>query len=95
MRATSGTRSFGPSEQLMPRASAPSDESVTAATSGVVPKNVRPSSANVIVTKAGKSEFSCTARSAALTSARSAMVSMMKRSAPAAVAARACSAKSA
>ena len=73
----------------MPTASAPSEESVTAATSGVVPKNVLPSSANVMVTKAGRSEFSLTARSAALASARSAMVSMMKRSAPAAVAARA------
>ena len=95
MRSTSGTRSSGPSEQLMPTASAPIELKVTAATSGVVPRKVRPSSANVIVTKTGRSEFSTTARSAALASARSAMVSIIKRSAPAAVAARACSAKSA
>lgn len=93
MRSTSGTRSSGPSEQLIPTASAPIELKVTAATSGVVPRKVRPSSANVIVTKAGRSEFSTTARSAALASARSAMVSMMKRSAPAAVAARAWRAK--
>ncbi len=78
----------------MPSASTPSAESVIAATSGVVPRKVRPSSAKVIVQKMGRSEFSLAASTAALASARSAMVSMMKRSAPAASAARTCSAKS-
>ncbi len=93
MRSTSGATAAGPSPQLMPTTSAPSEESVTAAASGVVPKNVRPSSPKVMVTNAGRSEFSRTARSAAFASARSAMVSITKRSAPAASAARTCSAK--
>ena len=94
MRDASGATSAGPSEQLMPTAAAPSEESVSAATSGVVPRNVRPSSWKVIVTRAGRSEFSRTARRAALASARSAIVSMTKRSAPAASAARTWRAKS-
>ena len=94
MRATSGATSAGPSEQLMPTAAAPSEDSVRAATSGVVPRKVRPSSSKVIVTTTGRPEFSRTASRAALASARSDMVSMTKRSAPAASAARTCRAKS-
>ena len=92
MRMTSGATSAGPREQLMPMTSAPRADSVTAATSGVVPRNVRPSSPKVIVQKTGRSEFSRQASTAALASSRSAMVSTMKRSAPASVAAMACSA---
>ena len=44
----------------MPTACAPRLESTTAAISGVVPRNVRPSSPNVMVAKTGR--LSCLAR---------------------------------
>ncbi len=94
MRRMSGATSLGPSEQLMPTTLAPSELKVFAATSGVVPRKVRPSSSKVMVQNMGRSEHSFAASTAALASARSAMVSMMKRSAPAASAARTCCANS-
>ena len=93
MRAASPRSSAGPWLQLIPRTSAPIASSVIAATSGLVPKKVRPSSSKVMVAKTGRSEFSRQARTAALISARSVMVSIIKRSTPAATPARTSSAK--
>lgn len=73
--------------------SAPMASSVMAATSGLVPRKVRPSSSKVMVAKTGRSEFSRQARTAALISARSVIVSIIKRSTPAATLARTSSAK--
>ena len=84
----------GPSEQLLPTAWAPRADSVAAATAGVVPKKVRPSSSKVMVTNTGRVLFSRQASTAALASRRSETVSMASMSQPAACAARACSAKS-
>ena len=66
MRSTKGASASGPSEQLMPTACAPRLESTTAAISGVVPRNVRPSSPNVMVAKTGRLVASRAASTAAL-----------------------------
>ena len=93
IRAASPRSSAGPWLQLMPKTSAPMASSVMAATSGLVPRKVRPSSSKVMVAKTGRSEFSRQARTAALISARSVIVSIIKRSTPAATPARTSSAK--
>ena len=92
MACAAPSSSSGPSEQLRPTACAPMDDSVTAATSGGVPRNVRPSSPNVIVANTGRSQRSRAASSAAFASRRSAIVSMSTRSQPAAHTASTCSA---
>ena len=85
--------SAGPSEQFMPTAFAPMAESVAAATSGGVPRKVRPSSSKVMVTKTGRLECSFAASSAARASDRSESVSSKMMSHPAVTAASTCSAK--
>ena len=90
--STMGPSASGPSEQFTPSAFTPSDDNTMAATVGLVPRNVRPVSSNVMVAKMGRSLFSLQASTAALTSSRSVMVSMMNRSAPYFCAAFACSA---
>ena len=85
--------SAGPSEQLKPTACAPSELRTSAAITGVVPRNVRPSSPKVIVMNTGNVEFSRAASRAAFASRRSAIVSIRMMSHSAATAARTCSAK--
>ena len=92
MRRTIGSMPSGPSEQFTPTAWTPSAESVMAAISGLVPKNVQPSSPKVMLARIGRSQLSLQARTAALVSSRSVMVSTITRSAPYLWAARACSA---
>ncbi len=90
-RAT-GSSSAGPSEQFTPTTCAPSDDSTAAATPGGVPRNVRPSSPNVMEAKMGRLEKSFAASTAAFASRRSVMVSMSTMSHPASTTARTCSA---
>ena len=71
----------GPSEQFTPITSA-KGEAVSANASALTPVNVLPPSSKVILHITGSVEFSRAARSAALSSARSDMVSMTIRSAP-------------
>ena len=90
-RAT-GSSSAGPSEQFTPTTCAPSDDSTAAATPGGVPRNVRPSSPNVMEAKMGRLEKSFAASTAAFASRRPVMVAMSTMSHPAATTARTCSA---
>jgi butyryl-CoA dehydrogenase len=81
----------GEREQLIPIAATPRRSAVTAKLSGRHPVNVLPLLSNVIITKTGSFVFSLTARTAALTSYKSLIVSIATRSAPAASPATACS----
>ena len=74
---TIGYNSSGPKEQFIPTASAPNPSSTTAILSGVHPVNVLPLSSNDIVQNTGRLEFSLTAKSAALISYKSVIVSMI------------------
>ena len=78
-----GRSSFGPRLQLKPMASTPSPLSVSPIAEMVVPTKVRPLASKVIVTQTGSVEFSFAARTAALASYRSLIVSITMRSAPA------------
>ena len=78
-----GKISSGPSEQLIPIASAPRPCNVTAMQGTVVPVNVLPSFSKLMVTQTGRLEFSLAASTAARASWRSVNVSNTTRSAPA------------
>ena len=84
---TTGCKSAGPTEQLTPSASTPRALKAKAAHLGEAPMYVRPDAVNVIVANTGNVHESFTATTAATISSRSAMVSMMTRSAEAASAA--------
>ena len=88
-----GINSFGPNEQFTPSTSTPNASKESAMISGSVPVKVLPSSVKVIVTKIGRSLFSFAANTAARISARSDIVSMRIRSAPAAAPIITCSRK--
>ena len=75
--------SSGPREQLTPTASTPSPSNTRAMDAGVQPVKVRPVPSKLMVTKTGRSVTSFAASTAARVSARSLMVSMAIRSAPA------------
>jgi len=93
IEARISTIASGPVEQLQPNAPAPRLCRVTRAESGSVPPSVRPSRSKVIVTMTKGSASSRTARSAALASWMSIIVSMAKRSTPPSRRPSACSRK--
>ena len=63
-----GKISCGPSEQLMPSASAPSPRAVAAKLSTVQPVKVRPRASKLMLASTGRSQFSFTASRAAFNS---------------------------
>ena len=73
----------GPTEQFVPIASAPMPSSMDVIADGVAPVMSCPFASKASVTITGRSQFSFTARSAALVSRQSFIVSMDTRSAPA------------
>ena len=79
--AITGSNSFGPSEQFTPSASTPSPLKVSAIDGIEQPVNVLWFISNVIVVIIGRSEFSFAARTAALHSSKSVIVSNTIRSA--------------
>ena len=88
---TVGSSSRGPSEQFIPTADAPSEDSVTAADAASTPRNVRLFSWNDMDTKIGLSHTSFAANTAAFASSRSVIVSISTKSAPAATPISICS----
>ena len=87
-RSTNGSILSGPSPQLKPYASTPSDSSRAATHSTDAPVRSLPDSSSATVATTGRSEFSFAARTAALSSRASPIVSTKTRSAPAAAPAR-------